>query len=97
MAQKLEGKDSFVVKPGRGSGGDGILVIKERCDRGYIKASGSIISPSDLKYHLYNILGGMFSLSGNSDIAIIEAAVEFDEVFDKIAYQGVPDKCISYV
>ncbi|MEM7594465.1 MAG: alpha-L-glutamate ligase-like protein [Cyanobacteria bacterium P01_A01_bin.83] len=91
IEQIIGDRTSFVIKPARGSGGDGILVIKDVTDDGYKKASGSILKPDDLKYHIYNILGGMFSLSGNKDVAIIEAAVEFDEVFNDIAYQGVPD------
>ena len=91
ISQIIGDRTSFVIKPARGSGGDGILVIKDVTDDGYKKASGAILKPDDLKYHLYNILGGMFSLSGNKDVAIIEAAVEFDEVFNDIAYQGVPD------
>ncbi|MFP5275288.1 alpha-L-glutamate ligase-like protein [Coleofasciculus sp.] len=84
-------RQSFVIKPARGSGGDGILVITAVNDEGYHKASGSILKPDDLHYHLYNILGGMFSLGGQGDVAIIEYAVQFDTVFDEIAYQGVPD------
>ncbi|GAB4534954.1 MAG: alpha-L-glutamate ligase-like protein [Pleurocapsa sp.] len=91
MAKVIGDRNSFVIKPAKGSGGDGILVIKDVTNEGYQKASGSILKPDDLKYHLYNILGGMFSLSGHKDVVIIEAAVQFDEVFDKIAYQGVPD------
>lgn len=82
---------SFVVKPARGSGGDGIVVISDVTDAGYRKASGSIIKPGDLQYHIYNILSGMFSLGGQTDQAIIEYAVQFDPVFAEIAYQGVPD------
>jgi alpha-L-glutamate ligase-like protein len=82
---------SFVVKPARGSGGDGIVVIQDVTDEGYRKASGSILKPEDLQYHIYNILGGMFSLGGQTDVAIIEYAVQFDPIFDEIAYQGVPD------
>ncbi|WP_026734863.1 alpha-L-glutamate ligase-like protein [Fischerella sp. PCC 9605] len=82
---------SFVVKPAQGSGGDGIVVIKDVTDAGYCKASGSIVKPEDLHYHIHNILSGMFSLSGQTDKAIIEYAVQFDVVFEEIAYQGVPD------
>jgi alpha-L-glutamate ligase-like protein len=82
---------SFVVKPARGSGGDGIVVISDVTDEGYRKASGSIVKPGDLQYHIYNILSGMFSLGGQTDQAIIEYAVQFDPVFAEIAYQGVPD------
>lgn len=82
---------SFVIKPAQGSGGDGIVVIKDVTDEGYCKASGSILPAGDLEYHIYNILGGMFSLGGQKDVAIVEYAVQFNPVFDEIAYQGVPD------
>lgn len=91
LAKIVSQHQSFVVKPDQGSGGDGIVVIKEVTDKGYRKASGSILEPGDLHYHIYNILSGMFSLGGQTDRAIIEYAVQFDPVFDEIAYQGVPD------
>lgn len=84
-------RKSFVVKPAQGSGGDGIVVITDVTDEGYRKASGLILEPGDLHYHIHNILSGMFSLGGQSDKAIIEYTVQFDAVFDEIAYQGVPD------
>lgn len=84
-------RTAFVIKPVGGSGGDGIVVIKDVSDQGYHKASGKILSLGDLQYHLYNTLSGMFALSGTSDSAIIEYAVQFDPVFENIAYQGVPD------
>lgn len=87
----VENHPSFVVKPVRGSGGDGIIVIKDVTEEGYQKVSGSILKSDDLQYHLYNILGGMFSLSGHSDEVILEYAVQFDPIFDEIAYQGIPD------
>jgi alpha-L-glutamate ligase-like protein len=82
---------SFVIKPVHGSGGEGIIVIKERAYRGYRKASGEIIELSDIRYHLQNVLSGMFSLGGRPDSALIEQTVEFDPVFSSITYQGVPD------
>ncbi|MDY7008051.1 MAG: alpha-L-glutamate ligase-like protein [Cyanobacteriota bacterium] len=91
LSELLGEHKSFVVKPATGSGGDGIIVIKDVTDEGYVKVSGSILKPDDLQYHLYNILGGIFSLGGQADVAIIESAVKFDPVFDEIAYQGVPD------
>ncbi|MBD2309420.1 alpha-L-glutamate ligase-like protein [Chroococcidiopsis sp. FACHB-1243] len=91
LAKIVKQHQSFVIKPAQGSGGDGIIVIKEVMEKGYRKASGSILEPGDLHYHIYNILGGMFSLGGQTDRAIIEYAVQFDPVFDEIAYQGVPD------
>lgn len=91
LAKVIGGHKSFVVKPANGSGGDGIIVIKDVTDEGYLQVNGSILKPEDLQYHLYNILGGMFSLSGHADLVIIEAAVKFDPIFNEIAYQGIPD------
>ncbi|MEL6353042.1 MAG: alpha-L-glutamate ligase-like protein [Cyanobacteria bacterium J06627_28] len=92
LSEMIEGKDSFVLKPSSGSGGDGIVVITGvKPDDDYRKASGKSLSLEDLHYHVHNILSGMFSLSGNSDVAFVEETVEFDPVFDEIAYLGVPD------
>lgn len=91
LSKILEKHKSFVVKPDQGSGGDGIVVILDITNEGYQKASGSILKPADLQYHIYNIQSGMFSLGGRTDKTIIEYAVQFDPVFAEIAYQGVPD------
>lgn len=91
LSKILRENTSFVVKPSRGSGGDGIVVIKDTTEDGYLKASGTHMKSEDLQYHIHNILGGMFSLSSHSDVAILEYTVQFDPVFDEIAYKGVPD------
>lgn len=91
LPELVKNHKSFVVKPSQGSGGDGIIVIRDVTEAGYHKASGTVVKPEDLQYHIYNILSGMFSLGGQSDKAVIEYAVQFDPVFDQIAYQGVPD------
>ena len=47
-------RESFVIKPARGSGGDGIVVItgrSQRKRRSYRLASGMLISESELMYH----------------------------------------------
>ncbi len=82
---------SFVIKPDHGSGGEGILVIKERAYKGFRKASGEVIDVPEIRFQLLNILSGMFSLGGRADCVLVEEMVEFDPVFDAITYQGVPD------
>lgn len=84
-------KKDFVVKPAHGSGGKGILVIVNRRKDLFIKPNGTAISSVLLKHHVENILGGVYSLGGQPDQAIIEYRVKFDPVFDSISYQGVPD------
>ena len=81
----------FVVKPARGSGGNGILVIEGRAKGLYRKAGGMLLDQGELDYHAHNILSGMHSLGGQTDRAFIEYRVQFDPVFESISYQGVPD------
>ena len=87
-------RDSFVIKPACGSGGNGILVITGRSERkrdAFRLSSGVIITQDEIQYHISNIVGGQYSLSGNPDKALIEYCVQFDPVFAKVSYQGVPD------
>lgn len=81
----------FVVKPCRGSGGNGVMVINDMVGDNFQKASGEMVSPADMQYFITNILGGMYSLKASSDKALIEYAVQFDPIFNDITYQGVPD------
>ncbi|MEJ2299427.1 MAG: sugar-transfer associated ATP-grasp domain-containing protein, partial [Woeseiaceae bacterium] len=85
--------DSFVIKPAQGSGGDGILVVAGRSRRKrdtFRLASGLLITQDEIAYHLSNIVGGQYSLSGNPDKALLEYCVQFDPVFADVSYQGVP-------
>jgi len=87
-------RESFVIKPAQGSGGDGILVVTGRSQRKrdcYRLASGVLISEAETEHHLSNIISGQYSLSGNPDKALIEYCVRFDPLFTEISYQGVPD------
>ena len=87
-------RESFVVKPAQGSGGDGILVVTGRSHRkrdSFRLASGMRISRGEIAHHISNIVGGQYSLSGNRDKALIEYCVNFDPVFAELSYQGVPD------
>ncbi|MFZ2188494.1 MAG: sugar-transfer associated ATP-grasp domain-containing protein [Candidatus Moraniibacteriota bacterium] len=90
--QKLP--DSFVLKPNRGFGGEGIVVVygrKKRRDDAWVKADGSIITINDLKNHTRNILDGSYSLSGIPDIAFFEERLKLLKLFKPYAYKGIPD------
>jgi len=94
FAEMVRDLDSFVIKPAQGSGGDGILVVTGRSARkrdSFRLSSGVLISEDELQYHISNIVGGQYSLSGNRDKALIEYCVHFDPVFSELSYQGVPD------
>ena len=81
----------FVIKPAHGSGGNGILVIAGRRKNAFYKADGTIIDIYRLRHHIENVLGGVYSLGGHPDQAIVEYRVRFDPVFNEFSYQGVPD------
>lgn len=87
----VEPYEKFVIKPAQGSGGEGIIVIHDREGNFYRKASGEFVSESELRFHIQNALGGVFSLGGQPDKVLIEYCVQFDPVFKKISYKGVPD------
>lgn len=81
----------FVVKPARGSQGDGILVVTGRVNHLYHTADGNLLDDEQMRFHVSNILSGIYSLGGQNDKALIEYRVSFDPVFEAITYRGVPD------
>lgn len=87
----LDKPNGFVVKPAMGSQGKGILVVDSPLSGGWRLASGRRIKLDALKFHMNNILSGMYSLGGQPDKVMIEYRVEFDDVFADISFKGVPD------
>jgi alpha-L-glutamate ligase-like protein len=81
----------FVVKPARGSQGDGIIVVVGRAHTLYRSADGTLLDDQEMCFHVSNILSGVYSLGGQTDKALIEYRVNFDPVFERITYRGVPD------
>lgn len=91
VEERLMQLNGFVIKPSRGSGGKGILVIIERRGDRFIKSSGVEITLDDIRRHLTNTLAGLYSLRGVPDVAIIEDLIEFDDTFAGYSHEGVPD------
>lgn len=91
FAARMTVHDEFVVKPAKGSGGGGIIVINGRTDKGFRRASGKIMSFDDMRYHLTNILSGLYSLGGQTDKAIVQYRVHPDSFFAQMTTGGVPD------
>lgn len=87
----LAPRSSFVVKPARGTGGGGVVVIAARAGDRFVKASGATISRAQLAAHCGDILGGAYASSTYGDEILIEQRVEVDPVLGAISYRGVPD------
>lgn len=96
---KLEKYESFVIKPAKGSQGNGIVVIKEIIKEekdGEIKlyfrrSNDRLMNIEEIKHHISGILSGLYSLAGQSDIAIIQAKIDKHPIFDDYSYGGIPD------
>lgn len=91
LHQKLQPYEQFVVKPAHGSGGDGILVIHGRRGDKYRRGNGHLMTRGEFEHHLSNGLAGLFSLGGQPDHLLIEYCVQFDPIFDRVSFRGVPD------
>jgi alpha-L-glutamate ligase-like protein len=86
--------NSFALKPNRGFGGEGIVVVygkKKNVIDTWIKADRSLITVEDLKNHIQNILDGSFSLSNTPDTAFFEERLQLLKLFKPYAYKGIPD------
>lgn len=81
----------FCIKPAKGSGGKGILVITRQQNGEFYKPNGQSLTLPELERHVSNILAGLYSLGGASDVALIEGLIEPDNVFSGYTYEGVPD------
>jgi alpha-L-glutamate ligase-like protein len=88
---RLANMTDFVVKPTRGSGGKGIVVVSDRDGELFVKPSGSKLTALDIERHISDILSGLYSLGGKPDTVMVEQRVDFDPVFDDYSFEGVPD------
>jgi alpha-L-glutamate ligase-like protein len=96
---KLQYYDSFVVKPAKGSQGNGIIVIKKvvrevvdgELEIFYRRSNDKLMKIEDIKHHISGILSGLYSLAGQSDTAIIQARIDKHPIFDNYSFGGIPD------
>ena len=91
IASLVEGHQGFAIKPSKGSGGKGILIVTHKDGDEWVKASGGRLTVEDLKRHISNILSGLYSLGGAADVALIESLIHQAHHFDDYTVEGVPD------
>lgn len=91
IQEQLSGLDSFVLKPAKGSGGKGILVICGRDGERFVKSSGALLRLSEIRRHMSNTLAGLYSLGGATDVVIVEDLITLDDCFAGYSHEGVPD------
>lgn len=93
--------EAFALKPSKGLGGEGIIVVKKRAKdpstssgqarEGWITTDKRKVTTEDLKLHVLDILEGAYSLGNVPDVAFIEEYVGRHKAFRKYAYSGTPD------
>ena len=84
--------DRFALKPSRGMGGEGIIVVKKKLkDGSWLTTQKERITADDLKLHTLDILEGAFSMGNVPDVAFIQSYVGRHKSFRRWAYRGTPD------
>jgi alpha-L-glutamate ligase-like protein len=91
--------EEFVIKPSRGFGGSGIMVLEKK-NKEFIDPSGEAYSEKQIRKHIRRILDGEYSGHSERDVALIE-----ERIFPspKITFKhsaGLPDIrifCVNYV
>jgi len=94
--------DAFALKPSRGLGGEGIIVVKKRLaprspeqsrmgEVGWLTTQRQKVTIADLKLHTQDILEGAYSMGNVPDVAFIQEYVGRHKAFRKYAYRGTPD------
>ena len=85
--------NSFVLKPNRGLGGEGITVVYGRNKKtgNWVKADQEEITAAELEVHIRNIFEGSFSLSNQPDTAFFEERVKISRLLKPYSYRGIPD------
>ncbi|WP_239923569.1 alpha-L-glutamate ligase-like protein [Agaribacterium haliotis] len=96
LAELLAKHSAFCIKPAKGSGGKGILVItdsrlSDNNSLEFCKSSGEWLSLAALQRHVSNILAGLFSLGGATDVAMVESLLRPESSLENYSFQGVPD------
>jgi len=92
LPQLLADRDQFVLKPARGSQGNGIVVVTHvEADGRYRRSSGALLTALQLRQHVSNTLSGIFSLRGDADACLIEQRVILHPAFSDLARFGIPD------
>lgn len=85
--------EKFALKPSRGLGGAGIIVVKKKSadGKGWFTTQKEKITPDDLKLHTLDILEGAYSMGNEPDVAFVQEYVGRHEAFRKWAFRGTPD------
>ena len=88
--------NQFAVKPSRGLGGEGIIVVTKKLNAKKLNAKWKtagkkVVNVDDLRLHVLDILEGAYSMGNVPDVAFIQEYVGRAKIFRRWAYRGTPD------
>ena len=87
---RLAEHDAFALKPARGAGGKGVLIVSGREGEGF-RASGEVLAVDALVEHVRRGLRGRFSRGSGPDRMFAEELLIPHAAFRPIAPEGCPD------
>ncbi len=91
LAREAEQRIEFVLKPARGAGGEGVVVVAGRRDGRLVKSSGALLKVNDLLAHAADIIAGAFSMSQTRDEALLEYRLTPEPGLASYSPGGIPD------
>jgi alpha-L-glutamate ligase-like protein len=86
--------NTFALKPNRGLGGQGIIIVygkKKNSPDSWIQSDGSLIRKAQLELHILDILEGNFSLFSMPDVAFFEERARVSKELKPYSFKGIPD------
>lgn len=85
-----EHKD-LVMKPARGLGGGGVLILHNNKDGTWQTPAGNRFTVKDLSSHALDILYGVYSIDNTTDALIVEQRIRPHPFFTEISPTGIAD------
>ncbi|MDA3851029.1 MAG: hypothetical protein PF447_07120 [Spirochaetaceae bacterium] len=89
--KELQKYPEMVIKPSKGSGGGGILLLNKISDNHWQSPSGRAVSLSEIETHIGEILFGVYSFGSNDDRVLVESMITPHVFFKNIYADGVAD------
>ncbi|MGB0370956.1 MAG: sugar-transfer associated ATP-grasp domain-containing protein [Opitutales bacterium] len=91
VEELTKGIQSMVIKPAKGSQGNGITLLVRREGDTFFQSSGQPWSLKDIAHNMREITLGTYSKSGENDAVLVEALMTPTTIFNSLVPKGVPD------
>lgn len=91
LPQWVNGRQEFVVKPARGAGGRGVLVVTKADRSGWTLCGGGRMGQDEIRHHLALSMSGVYSKGGRPDRVIIEQRIAPHPALADLAFGGTAD------